>query len=51
MQLDGSYEKNRQKLIEAMKSGGPNADLSSLDPEFMRLNQAFADILASDCAN
>lgn len=55
MQLDGTFEKNRALLIEAVKTIDPatgemDSDAeSSLDPEFMQLNQEFMSILESEC--
>lgn len=55
MQLDGSYEENKQKLIAAARTMDPDTGqmdqkaLSSIDPEFIAVNNAFQSILGTEC--
>lgn len=55
MQLDGTYEENKDKLVEAMKALDPETGqmdpdaLSSIDPEFMELNNKFATVIGTEC--
>lgn len=55
MQLDGSYEENRQKLMAAVKdmsAGKTGGDpFAGIDPDFMALNNEFLSVLGTDCAN
>lgn len=54
MQLDGSFEENRQKLMETVKNisaGKTRGDpFAGIDPEFMKLNNEFLSVLQTDCA-
>jgi peroxiredoxin len=48
MQFDGSFQKEQEKLITAMKN--KNIDnLDTLDPRFMSLSTKMRDIMISEC--
>lgn len=55
MQLDGSYQENKDKLVAAMKALDPETGqmdpdaMSSIDPEFMELNNKFASVIGTEC--
>lgn len=55
MQLDGSFDEKKQKLLEAVKTIDPETGKmtedakATLDPDFLNLNKSFADILSEEC--